>query len=193
LKWAESLDGFIAPLTKDKEEPVWISNVISRQLVHKWRSEEHAILVGTQTVLADNPKLDVRDWKGENPIRIVLDRTGKIPNGFYVMDKKTKTILITEQENLTFSENLIPESVIFDIQLTKKIADISYKYGIQSVIIEGGRQTLQSFIESNLWDEARVFIGAISFKGGVKAPVLNGIPKTMQLKEDQLKLYTNHD
>ncbi|WP_162127346.1 bifunctional diaminohydroxyphosphoribosylaminopyrimidine deaminase/5-amino-6-(5-phosphoribosylamino)uracil reductase RibD [Flavobacterium phycosphaerae] len=193
LKWAESLDGFIAPLTKEKQEPVWISNVFSRQLVHKWRSEEQAILVGTQTVLDDNPKLDVRDWKGENPIRIVLDRSGKITNDFHVMDKKTKTIVITEQENLTFSENGIAESVIFDIQLTKKIADISYKYGIQSVIIEGGRQTLQSFIEANLWDEARVFIGTVSFNNGVKAPVINGIPKIRQLKEDQLKLYTNHD
>jgi len=193
LKWAESLDGFIAPLTKEKQEPVWISNSISRQLVHKWRSEEQAILVGTQTVIDDNPKLDVRDWKGENPIRIVLDRTGKITNDFHVMNKKAKTILITAQENLTFSENIIAESVIFDIQLTKKIADISYKYGIQSVIIEGGRQTLQSFIEANLWDEARVFIGAVSFNDGVKAPVINGIPKIVKLKEDQLKLYNNHD
>jgi diaminohydroxyphosphoribosylaminopyrimidine deaminase/5-amino-6-(5-phosphoribosylamino)uracil reductase len=193
LKWAESLDGFIAPLIKGKQEPVWISNTFSRQLVHKWRSEEQAILVGTKTILDDNPKLDARDWIGNNPIRIVLDRTGKITNDYNVMDKKTKTIVITEQENLTSSENLIPESVIFDIQLTKKIADISYKYGIQSVIIEGGRQTLQSFIEANLWDEARVFIGTILFKDGVKAPILNGIPKVVKLKEDQLKLFTNHD
>ncbi|TBX70438.1 bifunctional diaminohydroxyphosphoribosylaminopyrimidine deaminase/5-amino-6-(5-phosphoribosylamino)uracil reductase RibD [Flavobacterium silvisoli] len=193
LKWAESSDGFIAPLTKDKQEPVWISNVYSRQLVHKWRSEEQAILVGTQTVLDDNPKLDVRDWKGNNPIRIVLDRSGKISNDYQVMDGKTKTILITEQENLTFSENRIPESVTFDTKLTQKIADILYKHGIQSVIIEGGKQTLQSFIEADLWDEARVFIGVASFNKGVKAPTLNGIPKKTQVKEDQLKIFINHD
>ena len=193
LKWAESLDGFIAPLTKDKKEPVWISNEFSRQLVHKWRNEEQAILVGTNTVLDDNPKLDVRDWNGKNPIRIVLDKTGKISNDYFVKDEKTKTIVITEQENLTFSENCIYENVIFDIQLTKKIADISYKYGIQSIVIEGGKQTLQSFIDDNLWNEARVFIGNIHLKSGINAPVLNGNFQIKNIKEDQLKLFFNHD
>ncbi|MEO5778114.1 MAG: bifunctional diaminohydroxyphosphoribosylaminopyrimidine deaminase/5-amino-6-(5-phosphoribosylamino)uracil reductase RibD [Flavobacterium sp.] len=193
LKWAESQDRFIAPLTKDKKEPVWISNEFSRQLVHKWRSEEQAILVGTNTVLDDNPKLDVRDWKGENPIRIVLDKTGKISNDFFVKNGKTKTIIITEQENLTFSENCIYENAIFDIDLTQTIADISYKYGIQSIIIEGGKQTLQSFIDDNLWDEARVFIGNIHLKIGIKAPVLNGEFQLKSIKDDQLKLFFNHD
>ncbi|MFN3967852.1 bifunctional diaminohydroxyphosphoribosylaminopyrimidine deaminase/5-amino-6-(5-phosphoribosylamino)uracil reductase RibD [Flavobacterium sp.] len=189
LKWAESKDGFIAPLTKEKKEPVWISNVFSRQLTHKWRSEEQAILVGTQTVLDDNPKLDVRDWTGNNPIRIVLERTGKITSDHFVKDGKTKTIIITEQENLTSDENIIYESVIFDNQLTKKIIDILYKYGIQSVIVEGGKQTLQTFIDNNLWDEARVFIGNIFLNEGVKAPLLNGISKVTDLKGDELKLF----
>ncbi|QBZ96557.1 Riboflavin biosynthesis protein RibD [Flavobacterium sangjuense] len=193
LKWAESQDGFIAPLTKDKTEPVWISNEFSRQLVHKWRSEEQAILVGTKTVLDDNPKLDVRDWTGENPIRIVLDRTGKISDAFFVKDGKTKTIIITEQENLTFSENCIYENAIFDIKLTKTIADISYKYGIQSILIEGGKQTLQSFIDDNLWDEARIFIGNKHLKSGIKAPVLNGNCQVKTIKDDQLKLFFSHD
>ena len=193
LKWAESQDGFIAPSEKEKKEPVWISNEFSRQLVHKWRSEEQSILVGTNTVLDDNPKLDVRDWTGENPTRIILDRNGKISNDYFVKDGKTKTIIITEQENLTFSENCICENAIFDIELTKTIADISYKYGIQSIIIEGGRQTLQSFIDDNLWDEARVFIGNIRLKSGIKAPVLNENFQTKSIKEDQLKLYFNHD
>ncbi|WP_264522429.1 bifunctional diaminohydroxyphosphoribosylaminopyrimidine deaminase/5-amino-6-(5-phosphoribosylamino)uracil reductase RibD [Flavobacterium sp. N1994] len=193
LKWAESLDGFIAPLTKEKREPVWISNEFSRQLVHKWRSEEQAILVGTNTVLDDNPKLDVRDWLGENPVRIVLDRTGKIPSNSFIKDKNTKTIIITEQENLTDSEHLIYENAIFDIQLTKTIAHISYKYGIQSILIEGGKQTLQSFIDDNLWDEARVFIGKIYLKSGIMSPHLNGEFQTKNIKDDKLKLYFNHD
>ncbi len=193
LKWAESLDGFIAPLTKEKQEPVWISNPYSRQLAHKWRSIEQAILVGTQTVLDDNPKLNVRDWTGKNPIRIILDRTGKINEDYFVKDDKTKTIIITEQENLTFDENRIYESIIFDKQLTEKIADISYKYDIQSIIIEGGKQTLQTFIDDNLWDEARVFIGNVSLNEGIKAPRLNGISKTTKIKDDQLKLFLNHD
>ena len=193
LKWAESRDGFIAPLCKEKQEPVWISNSFSRQLVHQWRSEEQAILVGTQTVLDDNPKLDVRDWTGKNPIRVILDRTGKISDEYFVKDGQTKTIILTEQENLTFDENRIYESIIFDNELTKKITDILYKYGIQSVIVEGGKQTLQTFIADNLWDEARVFIGNISLNEGIKPPPLSGISKTTDIKGDQLKLFLNHD
>lgn len=193
LKWAESLDGFIAPLTKDKKEPVWLSNAFSRQLVHKWRSEEQAILVGTNTVLEDNPKLDTRDWKGQNPIRIILDRTAKVSKDYFVMDGKTKTIIITEQENLTFSENCIYENAIFDIQLTKKIVAILNKYDIQSILIEGGRHTLQSFIDDNLWDEARVFTGNIHLKSGINSPVLNADFQVTKIKDDQLKLFFNHD
>ena len=193
LKWAESQDGFIAPTSKDKKEPVWISNEFSRQLVHKWRSEEQSILVGTKTVLEDNPRLDVRDWNGQNPIRIVLDRTGKISNKYFVKDKKIKTIIITEQQNLTSSENCIYENAIFDIELTKTLCYILHKYSIQSILIEGGKQTLQSFIDDNLWDEARVFTGNITLKSGIKAPVLKQDFEIQTIKNDQIKLYFNHD
>jgi len=193
LKWAESLDGFIAPIDKEKKEPVWISNEFSRQLVHKWRSEEQAILVGTNTVLEDNPKLDVRDWKGQNPIRIVLDKNGSISKNHFVKDEKIKTIILTAQENLTSYENCIYENAIFDAHLIKKIADISYKYGIQSLLIEGGKQTHQSFIDDDFWDEARVFIGNNYLKKGVNAPVLNNKFKLEKIKEDQLKLFLNYD
>ncbi|WP_293872301.1 bifunctional diaminohydroxyphosphoribosylaminopyrimidine deaminase/5-amino-6-(5-phosphoribosylamino)uracil reductase RibD [Flavobacterium sp.] len=193
LKWAESLDRFIAPMTKNKKEPVWISNEFSRQLVHKWRSEEQAILVGTNTVLADNPKLDVRDWTGQNPIRIVLDRNGKITKDYAVKDGKIKTIIITEQENLISTENCIYENAIFDFEFTKTIVGILYKYEIQSLLIEGGTQTLQSFIDDNLWDEARVFVGNIHLKSGISAPILNGNFQIKKIKDDQLKLYLNHD
>ena len=193
LKWAESKDGFMAPITKEKKEPFWISNSYSRQLTHKWRSEEQAILVGTKTVLDDNPKLDVRDWKGKNPIRIVLDKSGKITDTYFVKDQKTKTIVITEHENSISSENIIYESVIFDRQLTQKIIRILYQHNIQSVIVEGGNKTLQTFIDDNLWDEARVFTGNISLNEGIKAPQLTGIFKTTDIKGDQLKLFLNHD
>lgn len=193
LKWAESQDGFIAPLSKDKKEPIWISNRYSRQLVHKWRSEEQAILVGTQTVLTDNPKLDTRDWKGQNPLRIIFDRNGKITNDYHVKDYKTKTLIITEQENLNSDENLIFESIIFDKQLSKNCLAILHKYGIQSLIIEGGRNTLQTFIDDNLWDEARVFNGNISLKEGVMAPVLREIYKTNKIQDDKLNYFSNHD
>ena len=193
LKWAESEDGFIAPSSKDKKEPVWISDEFSRQLVHKWRSEEEAILVGTNTVLEDNPKLDVRDWFGKNPIRIIIDKTGKISLKHHVKDNTIKTLIITEQENLTSTENCIYENAIFDSKLTKNITHILYKYGIQSILIEGGRQTLQAFIDDSLWDEARVFIGTTHLKSGIKAPVLNEKSEIKTAKKDQLKLFFNHD
>ena len=88
LKWAESQDGFIAPISKEKQEPVWITNKISRQLVHKWRSEEQAILAGTQTVVDDNPKLNTRDWSGNNPVRVVLDQNNRISKESFIFDNK---------------------------------------------------------------------------------------------------------
>ena len=192
LKWAESEDGFIAPEHKDKKEPVWITNQYSRQLVHKWRSEEQAILVGTQTVLDDNPKLDVRDWTGKNPTRIVLDRTGKITNDYFVKDLMTKTIIITQQENFTSTENLVYENVIFDFELSAKICAILYKHDLQSVIIEGGRQTIQTFIDNNLWDEARVFKGTVIINKGTKAPILSKMASHKMILNDELKFF-NYD
>jgi diaminohydroxyphosphoribosylaminopyrimidine deaminase/5-amino-6-(5-phosphoribosylamino)uracil reductase len=126
-------------------------------LVHKWRSEEQAILVGTTTVLEDNPKLDVRNWKGNNPIRIIIDKEGKIDTNYTVKDNLIKTIVITQQQNFINSDNLIFENVIFDNLLAEKICAILYQHQIQSVIIEGGSKTLQTFIDANLWDEARIF------------------------------------
>ena len=193
LKWAESQDGFLSPETKDKLEPVWITNTYSRQLVHKWRSEEQAILVGTKTVLEDNPKLNVRDWNGKNPIRIVLDKSGKIPTYYFVKDQKTKTIIVTEQQNFIGTENLIFENAIFDSKISTKICAILYQNDIQSLIIEGGRQTLQTFIDANLWDEARVFRGAFFMNNGTKAPNLSGISREKQIQNDELKLFFNYD
>ena len=182
LKWAESADGFIAPSSKDKKEPVWITNEISRQLVHKWRSEEQAILVGTQTVLDDNPSLTTRDWSGKNPIRIVLDQNNKISKENHIFDSQAKTLSISKDE-INFNNNIGVE-----------ISNYLYNEGIQSVIIEGGRQTLQTFIDANIWDEARIFKGKISFNDGTKAPVFdlkNG--KATKILDDELILFLNYD
>lgn len=135
----------------------------------------------------------MRDWQGQNPIRIVLDKNGRISQSHHIKDNSVKTIIITEQENLTATENCIYENAIFDSKLTKSIISILHKYGIQSVIIEGGRQTLQTFIDDDLWDEARVFKGNIYLKEGIKAPVLNGNSELKSVKGDQLKLFFNHD
>ncbi|WP_098946187.1 bifunctional diaminohydroxyphosphoribosylaminopyrimidine deaminase/5-amino-6-(5-phosphoribosylamino)uracil reductase RibD [Pseudalgibacter alginicilyticus] len=180
LKWAETTDGFIAPLTKNEQKPVWITNRFSRQLVHKWRAEEQAILVGTNTILQDNPSLTTRDWIGENPIRIVIDQKEKLSKQLAVFNNTSKTISITNS-NIDFTKNI-----------AKQICDILFKENINSIIIEGGAKTLQTFINENLWDEARVFIGTIQFKDGTKAPLL---PKQSNSEEkittDILKIYKN--
>jgi diaminohydroxyphosphoribosylaminopyrimidine deaminase/5-amino-6-(5-phosphoribosylamino)uracil reductase len=194
LKWAQTNDGFVAPLTKDTQKPVWISNQYSQQLVHKWRSEEHAILVGTNTVIADNPKLNVRSWSGENPIRIVLDRTLRASKNLSVFDGSVKTIVITEKEECLFacSRELFIETIKFSNNLAEQICAVLQKHKIQSVIIEGGSQTLQTFIDENLWDEARVFVGEIAFEKGIKAPIFNKVLKEeISIKNDALKIYIN--
>jgi diaminohydroxyphosphoribosylaminopyrimidine deaminase / 5-amino-6-(5-phosphoribosylamino)uracil reductase len=172
LKWAETGDGFIAPLEKNEKKPVWITNQYSRQLVHKWRTEEQAILIGTNTVLEDNPQLNARDFKGNNPIRIVLDKSGKITDSYLVKDQKINTIFFTENKYLTKNVNIIYENTIFDTVLLFFILKKLHEHNIQSVIIEGGKQTLQSFIDENLWDEARVLVGKTTFNEGIKAPEL---------------------
>lgn len=195
LKWAENADGFIAPLKKEEKAPVWITNPYSRQLVHKWRTEEQAILVGTNTVLDDNPKLDSRDFKGNNPIRVVWDKSNKITEKFHVKNQIIPSFFVTEIKNLTEKENIYYKNTIFDALLAKKTLDILFKKNIQSVIVEGGSQTLQSFIDANLWDEARVFVSENNFNEGIIAPKLpkNRISTSLLIEKDELKLFRNYD
>jgi diaminohydroxyphosphoribosylaminopyrimidine deaminase/5-amino-6-(5-phosphoribosylamino)uracil reductase len=194
LKWAESKDGFIAPLEKLEKKPVWITNQYSRQLVHKWRSEEQAIFVGTQTVIDDNPKLGVRDWTGNNPIRVVLDQNNRISNDSQIFDSHTKTIVFSKFKPTVEKENIIFEVIDFEQNIATQIVQKLYQHQIQSVIIEGGRQTLQTFIDENLWDEARIFIGDIKIKEGIKAPIL--VKKSFEklsIGNDELILSRNDD
>jgi len=194
LKWAETADGFIAPLHNETKNSISISNQYSRQLVHKYRTEEQAILVGTTTVLNDNPNLDARDWFGKHPTRIILDRTHKIPSDFHVKNKKNPTIIFTEEENCVNSEYCIYEFSIFDTQLISTILNNLYEKNIQSIIIEGGSVTLQQFIDSNLWDEARIFISENTIVEGIKQPNFNfHAIQDVKIKNNQLKIYTNYD
>ena len=194
LKWAESQDGYIAPIQKKENKPVWITNQYSRQLVHKWRSEEQAILVGTQTAIDDNPKLDVRDWTGNNPIRIVLDASRKIPENNQLFDNQIKTIVISKTATEISTENCIFESINFDSDIAIQIANILFQHQIQSVIIEGGAKTLQTFIDANLWDEARLFKGSTLIQNGKKAPNFNIAENEKQrLVNDELLIIRNHD
>lgn len=196
LKWAESQDGFLAPEKQEdqKRKPIWITNRYSRQLVHKWRSEEQAILAGTQTIITDNPRLDTRDWYGNNPVRIVLDQNNRISKESFIFDNRVKTVVFTKSKTNLSSENTTFEVIDFNQNIIPQILTILHQMQIQSIIIEGGQQTLQSFIDDNLWDEARVFIGKIDFTKGTKAPVIQkrNVTKTSILSDELLNI-RNHD
>ena len=194
LKWAQTQDGFIAPLEKKEQKPVWITNSYSRQLVHKWRAEEQAILVGTQTVIDDNPQLNARDWNGNNPIRVVIDQNNRIPETAHVFDNQVKTIVFSKNKAMLASENIIYESIDFQQNIAQQILERLYQHQIQSIIIEGGAKTLQTFIDANLWDEARVFIGNSQFGNGIKGPKLNTAPsKKEKIGTDELLIIRNYD
>lgn len=193
LKWAETADQFIAPSNMEKGAPIWISNTYSKQLVHKWRAEEQAILVGTNTVQMDNPKLNTRDWKGSNPTRVIIDLKNKINTNATIFADGIPTILITK----TLPDSHIPEHITYEKidgnqDITTSICDLLYNHQIQSLIVEGGAITLQSFIDANLWDEAFVFSSHQRFLDGIKAPKLNKQPiKTSKILEDTLNFYIN--
>lgn len=196
LKWAESQDGFLAPEkeTNQERKPVWITNTYSRQLVHKWRSEEQAILAGTQTVIDDNPKLNTRDWSGNNPVRVVLDQNNRISKDSFIFDNSVKTIVFTKSETAISTENTIFEVIDFNQNIIPQILAVLYQNQIQSVIIEGGLQTLQTFIDQNLWDEARIFVGKTIFKKGIQAPIIQkkNVTRTY-IQSDELINIRNHD
>ncbi len=160
-------------------------------MVHQWRSQEQAILVGTNTVLEDNPSLTTRDWKGSSPIRLVIDKKLKIPLDATIFDNSAKTIVITEL-NKENKLNLTYEVIDFSKNVSLQICDLLYKNKIQSLIVEGGTKTLQTFIDQNLWDEARIFKGTPLFNEGTKAPLINGQEKTEgKIEQDSLKILLN--
>jgi len=180
LKWAQSQDGFIAPRTKQQKRPVWITNEYSRQLVHKWRTMEHAILVGTNTVKEDNPFLTSRHWQGQNPIRVVLDQKKSLSEEHDVFNKDSDTLIISE------------ETIDFKNPIAIQICEVLFKHKIQSIIIEGGLKTLQTFINEGLWDETRVFTGDIILNEGIQKPYFSGKLLTEErLMNDSLKTYNN--
>jgi len=180
LKWAETLDGFIDidPCIKKDVQPTWITNQYSKVLVHKWRSEEDAILVGTNTIISDNPSLTTREWSGKNPIRIIFDRDLQLTNRFNIFNNKAETLVIADkkhdsQSQINKSKNIGIEFVDFSCDFTNQLWLIFVKYKIHSLIIEGGSKTLQYFIDNNYWDEARIFIGPKQFGSGIKAPIID--------------------
>ena len=187
LKWAETADGFIA---RENYESKWISNEYSRQLAHRWRSEEDAVMVGTRTAEYDNPMLNVRDWSGRNPVRVVIDRDLRLNDQLNLFDRSQPTIcynLLREEEH----ENLMFVKLGTENFLEEMIHDL-YERKIQSIVVEGGAQTFSTFIKNDWWDEARVFRSTLSFIKGIPAPELHGHHLSEEnIMGDHLTIFTN--
>jgi diaminohydroxyphosphoribosylaminopyrimidine deaminase / 5-amino-6-(5-phosphoribosylamino)uracil reductase len=172
LKWAQTQDGFIDVLRTPAhpQQPNWITNRQARMLVHKWRTEEQAIMVGTNTALCDNPRLNVRDWEGNSPVRVLVDRTSRLPQDLHIFDNSVRTLVFTEKVVKKDSENTEFIKIDFSEETPKHIMNELYNRNIQSLIVEGGARLLSSFIKAKLWDESRIFTGNSLFGNGVPAP-----------------------
>lgn len=193
LKWAETIDGYIdIERGGDNSGIAWITHPYLRIPVHKWRAEEMGIMIGKHTAINDNPSLTTRMWSGNNPARFVFDREAKLPNHLSILDKSTETHVFTEvekddQDRLTYMKIDYTKSTL------KQVLDEMYRLEIQSVIIEGGRTLIQSFIDENLWDEARVFVGNKTFGSGSKGPLIKRRMKYFkQFGEDRILCFENY-
>lgn len=188
LKWAQTADGFMAPA---EQKEYWLTNEESVQLVHKWRSEEPAIMVGTNTVLKDNPQLTVRHWTGKNPTRVTIDKGLKLPLSASIFDESAETIIFNSLESVS-RHHLHYVKIDFNKDILPQILKELFVRKFQSVIIEGGEVLLQSLIESNLWDEARIFTTEHVFENGLKAPLVQGELKSVTfIKKDKLEIVLN--
>jgi diaminohydroxyphosphoribosylaminopyrimidine deaminase / 5-amino-6-(5-phosphoribosylamino)uracil reductase len=191
LKWAQTKDGFIAPLDRSRFQ---ITGEESQKLVHKWRTEEAAIMVGHTTALKDDPQLTARHWQGHQPLRIVLDRNLHLPATHHIFDDAAATWIINDQREI-LSGNVHSVQLPFDSTLLPQLMNRLYEAHILSVIVEGGAKLLNSFISDGLWDEARVFTGDMKLSDGVAAPVLKDKISAFSTMtgNDELQVYVNKD
>ena len=195
LKWAQTMDGFIDVDRTQAAfgQPTWISNELSRRQVHRQRAGEAAVLIGTHTAFKDNPSLTVREWSGNQPVRLVIDRRNHLPYDLHLKDGKTPTIVFTEEAGQSRT-NLELVKVDFQVNIIPQILKFLYSRELQSVVVEGGQHLLQSFIDQGLWDEAHVYFGNTFFVKGVEAPRLPVAPvKTENMHDTLLKFFVNRD
>ena len=188
LKWAQTADGFIGNTNHTR---LLISNEYSNRLVHKWRSEEAAIMIGTNTALHDDPSLTNRLWRGNNPLRLVVDRQLRLPNTLKVFDRSVPTVVFNELQRKA-TGNLLYYQCRKSDSLVPQLCDALYNLNIQSVLVEGGRTLLQSFIDENLFDEIRVITNTTRFQGeGIMAPVISKpeLFHSIQLGSDSIQFF----
>ena len=171
LKWAQTADGFF---TKNSNEQHWITSEQSKRLVHRWRSEEAAVLCGTNTIAVDNPQLTNRLWiKGKQPLRVVPDKSLRLPSGLHVFDSSAPTLVFTEKQK-TDSDNIRYVQIPFDGRFLPAMLEELSRMGVLSIMVEGGAKLLNAFISESLWDEARIFTSEAVWGMGVEAPVVKG-------------------
>ena len=188
LKWAQSADGFI---TDNKKEQTWITGSLSKQLVHNWRAEEAAILIGKTTALVDNPELTTREVEGKNPTRIVVDENLSIPEEALIYSKEAATIVLNVKKSKK-EEHVEYIASNFRENLAQQVAKICFERNLQSLIVEGGTNILEQFIHASLWDEARIFKGQAIFKHGIAAPKINGtVVHHQHIQSDELTVLRN--
>ncbi|MBI9067557.1 MAG: bifunctional diaminohydroxyphosphoribosylaminopyrimidine deaminase/5-amino-6-(5-phosphoribosylamino)uracil reductase RibD [Salinivirgaceae bacterium] len=193
LKWAETLDGFIDKKRdlNDLQEPNWITNEVCRSLVHKWRSNLSGIMIGTNTAQIDNPKLNVRSWHGENPLRIIIDNDLSLSKNLSVFDQSQPSLILNSIKNDKEGNNEFVK-IAFGDSFLSNLMHVLAERNISSLLVEGGQKLIDTFIKQNLWDEARVFVGNRYFINGVSAPKIRGkIIATEKLRDNYLSVYKN--
>ncbi len=188
LKWAKSKDNLIAPI--NQKEKFWMTSNSSKKLVHKWRSYEDAILIGSRTAKIDNPHLTVREVQGENPIRIIINQNLNLPLDLNIYNNEAKTIIYNAIRNDQINLN---KFIKIDFNnLIKSVLKSLYKQKIQSLIIEGGAHTINTFIQQGIWDEARVFTANKNLKSGLPTPVIKKKPFSIKkIEQDIIEIYRN--
>ena len=190
LKWAESIDGFISPKNQIKGKIFWITSYESRRLSHKWRSQEDSIAVGINTIINDNPELTCRYLKSKSPIPIIIDPKNKINSNSKVFKKHEKIFHYVKKTIKAQNRHSIKIDFKYGVQ---EILNDLYKKNINSILVEGGTKTIQSFIDADLWDEARKFIGKNQICEGVKSPIIkNTFFEKKNISDDILLSYINY-
>ncbi len=190
LKWAETANKKIAA---NGTERLFISNEQTARLVHKWRSEEVSILIGTNTALLDDPQLTTRYWNGPSPIRLVVDMDLRLPGTLKIFNREQRTIVFNTVKHEA-NEELMYYQVTGDVSLVHQIVNALYQLKIQSVLVEGGARLLQSFIDEQLWDEVRIIKNEkLTISNGVPSPELKlpAMIEEMKISDDSIKIYTN--
>ena len=195
LKWAQTTDGFIDKIRENRRDTRinWITDEVSRVLVHKWRSEEQAIMVGSRTAILDNPHLDTRYWQGKSPLRLVIDRNNSLPRNLNILDGSVETVVFTNSKkqgdkNLTY---VVPDQ---EADVISYLLKYLYERGIQSLLVEGGKMLLDEFLKRKTWDEARVLVGNKTFGNGIPAPVIPSKPTCQfEFSASTVKIYRHRD